>query len=658
MSFITFLNYFRKNFLLIFLLFLSLIINIGSVCYYFYKFNNLILIITSILALFLTYIFIYFSISKGNQQGLIHREGVDSVVNGKFPKILLKVILPLITLTLFFIIFQILFRSGSLSAVASPWHFLPIYFWIFLWFLIITLFINFYLKNKWSYLFIVMLYFLFFSISFFIYKIAFGYDQLLHQRALGDISQFGFIEPKTIYYLGQYILELFILKIWPFSLEILDKLIVPFLSALLIPITLIFNFKKRGFNKIIWPLLLFLILSFSIFTYTVPQNLAFLFLVILLIFSFNKNFIQNKFNFLFLFSLAFSIFLIHPIAGVPAIIFTFILLIDNIIKNNGGLLKIGKWSLKVNYKLLNALKYLAYLDQIIILPILLLFSGGQFSLPNINFSNWSIKLLGQENVILNFIYFFGFNKNLWLSLLFILATIFVFKYKRQDLKIFYFNAIALIFSYFLSLFIDFLFLSQIDKGSYANRILILSILFLIPVFYEIFICLIKKIKSEKIFFKIIILIFLSALLLISLYLNYPRKDNYFNSRSFSVSSSDFNTVRFIESIKENDNYIVLANQQVGASAIKEYGFKRYYDSWFYYSVQTGGLLYDYYLKMLDDPKRELALELMTKLGADGAYFVINDYWWGFTKIAEEARVEADLVYSVDNDRVIIFYFKF
>lgn len=690
MSFNTFLNYFRENFLLIFLLFLSLIINIGSVWYYFYKFNNLGVIIALILSLFLTYIFIYFSISKGNQQGLsspslsfpllrhfvatagtaacrvsFSMRSMKKLLRGKgIPELaeflpnlsIFKIILPLITLTLFFILFQILFRSGSLSAIASPWHFLPNYFWIFLWVLTLVLFVNFYLKNKWSYLFMVMLYFLFFSISFFIYKIAFGYDQLLHQRAMSDILRFGLIEPKTIYYLGQYTLELFIFKIWPFSLETLDKLLVPFLSAVLIPLTFIFNFKKRGFHKTIWPLLLFLILPFSIFTYTVPQNLAFLFLIILLLFSFNKGFVENRFNFLFLFSLALAIFFIHPIAGVPAIIFTFILFIS-IIKNDESLLRIGKWNLKFNYKLLNVLKYLAYLAQIIILPILLIFSGGRFSIPNINLSSWAPRLVGQENVILNFIYFFGLNKNWWLLILFLLATIFIFKYRLKELKIFYFNSLALMLSYFLSLFIDFPFLSQIDKGSYAGRILILSFLFLLPVFYEIFICLIKKIKSEKIFFKIIILIFLSALLLASLYLNYPRKDNHFNSRAFSVSLADFEVVRLIEEIKENDNYIVLANQQVGASAIKEYSFKRYYGPWLYYSVQTGGLLYDHYLKMIEDPSGELMLGLMTEVGAEGVYFVVNDYWWGFDRIIEEARVKADEIYSVDDGRIIIFYFR-
>lgn len=675
MSLDTFLNLFKKNFLLFFLLFLSLIINIGSIFYYFYKFNDLVVIITLFLSLLLTYSFIYFSIYRGNQQASpspslsfpadrmsrsdYTREGKGTPALSESLRIsvFLKIILPVITLSLFFLLFQIFFKSGSFSAIASPWQFLPNYFWFFLWLLIVTIFINFYFKSRWSYLFVFMLYFLFFSVSFFIYKIAFGYDQLLHQRVLADILKFGVVEPKTIYYLGQYTLELFFLKIWPFSLETLDKLLVPFLSAVLIPLTFIFNFKKRGFHKTVWPLLLFLILPFSIFTYTVPQNLAFLFLIILLIFSFNKNFVAQKTNFFFLFSLALAIFFIHPLAGVPAIIFTFILFIG-IIKNNGSLLKIGKWNLKFNYKLLNASKYLAYLGQIIVLPILLIFSGGRFSFPNINLVNWVPRLVGQENAILNFIYFFGLNKNWFLLILFSLATIFVFKYRLKELKIFYFNSLALMLSYFLSLFIDFPFLSQIDKGSYASRILILSFLFLIPVFYEIFICSIKKIKSEKILFKIIISIFLSGLLLVSLYLNYPRKDNHFNSRAFSVSSSDFTAVRFIESVKENDNYVVLANQQVGASAIKEYGFKRYYGPWLYYSVQTGGLLYDYYLKMIENPNRELMLELMTEIGAEGVYFVVNDYWWGFTKIVEEVRVEADLVYSVDNSRVMIFYFKF
>lgn len=643
-------SYMRKNILVVLLLFLSLAINISSIFYYFYRLNNLVVIFSLLGALGLTSLFVYFTIScKGQQEKPVLAVFSDDYNNKLW--VFVKVLLTISILALFYFLFKILASSGSFLAINSPWSFISANFWLLLFGLLVLLFINFYLKSRSSYFFIILLYFLFFSISFFVYKIAFGYDQLLHQSAIKEIISSGLIEPKTIYYIGQYVLEFLILKIWPFSLESLDKLLVPILSALLIPITFIFNFKNRGFNKMIWPLLLFLILPFSIFTYTVPQNLAFLFLLILLLFSFNKYFVNNQHNFLFLFSLALTIFFIHPLAGVPAIIFIFIFWLNSLVVNGINV------KIRLPLFLVKFLKYFSYFSQIIILPLLLIFSGGRLTSISFNISNWVPKFLGQENIFLNFIYFFGLNKNIWLSLLFLLATFFVIKYNRQDLKIFYFNSSALLFSYFLSLFVDFPFLSQIDKGSYANRILIISFLFLIPIFYEIFICLIGKIKEEKIFFKIIILFFLSGLLLSSLYLNYPRKDNYFNSRSFSVSQDDFIAVRFIEEHKENDNYIVLANQQVGASAIKEYGFKRYYGEWFYYSVQTGGLPYDYYLKMIENPNRDLMMDLIKELGADSVYLVVNDYWWGFDRIVQELKIIFDETYDINNGKIKIFYFK-
>lgn len=646
------LNYSRRNFLVLFLLFLSLLMNSGSIFYYFYKFNNLVAVISVVLSLFLTYLFIYFSISRGNQQEkeLLEYKTAKS-------RLIIKILrgaLALLSCVLFFFLFRILLVSGSLSAISSPWLFLPNYFWWLLWLLLLSLFANFHLKNKLSYLFITLLYFLFFSISFFIYKIAFGYDQLLHQRAISDILQFGLIEPKKIYYLGQYVLELLFLKVWPFSAEYLDRFLLPFLATILIPLTFVFNFQKRGFNKIIWPLLLFLVLPFSIFTYTVPQNLAFLFLVVLLLFSFNRYFVAQKNNFWFLFSWALAIFFIHPLAGVPAIIFVSILFINNFSSFNFGV----KYKIKLKDNFVNVLRVLFYGAQIILLPFLLIISGGRFSGLKLDMSSWIPKILGQENIFLNTIYLIGANKNIFLLILFILATLFVFKKGQKELKIFYYNSVALMLSYFISLFIDFPFLSQIDKSSYAGRILILSFLFLIPIFYELFICLIKKVRAEKKSFQIIILLFLSAILLISFYLNYPRRDNYFNSRSFSVSYPDFSAVRFIESVKDNDNYIVLANQQVGAAAISEFGFKRYYGPWFYYSVQTGGLTYDYYLKMIEKPQKELMRELMKQTGASDIYFVVNDYWWAFDRICEEMKVEADKVYEIENGQILIFYFKF
>ena len=650
--------YIRKNFLTLFLLFVATFINSASIFYYLYCFNNITLIFSLFLAFLVLGIFIYFNIFQEGQQAefkespqfkLREELGIRKDRWSKF--ITLKTwqranrtswILSFLFLGIIFYLFWLLYTSGTMTAIYSPWSLLPSSFWLCLALALILLFFIIYLESPLSYFLLVVLYLLFFSIAFFVYKIAFGYDQLLHQRAMTDIYNFGLIKPKTLYYIGHYVWTLSLFKFWPGSLSFLDRALVPFLSAILIPSSIYFNFKKRGRQNNSWALLLFLLLPFSIFTYTVSQNLAFLFLLILILFSFNKKFISQKSNFFFLFSLALSITFIHPLAGVPALIFVSILF-SNV--------------LNLKPKLARFLRSLAYVAQFITLPLLLCVVGGRFSFFKISFSSWVPKLLGQENIFLNFVYLFFANKNILLILVFLLLSIFVFKKGRKELRIFYFNSLALLLSYIATLFIDFPFLSQVDKGSYANRILILSFLFLVPVFYDIFICLLKKINQEKKLIQIIFAVFLIPLLLTSLYLNYPRKDNYFNSRSFSVSENDFLAVHLIEAQKENDNYLVLANQQVGAAAIRDLGFKRYYGPWFYYSVQTAGLPYNYYLKMMEHPEKGLMKDLMSQLGASGIYLVLNDYWWAFDRIAEELRVQADAIYNISDGAVMIFYFK-
>jgi len=207
------LNYFKKNWPIVGLLFLSVFINSASIIYYFYRFNDLIALISLILAFFFTGLFIYFIISRPNQQEIdlpktdILESGEDCIFKNKKKSKILKIITSVIIFVIFVFLFFILSQIGSFSAIASPWLFIPWYFWLLVGVLILLLFLSFYQKNSWSYIFVILWYFLFFSISVFVYKIAFGYDQLLHERAMVDILSTGFISPKTIYYVGQYVLE-------------------------------------------------------------------------------------------------------------------------------------------------------------------------------------------------------------------------------------------------------------------------------------------------------------------------------------------------------------------------------------------------------------------------------------------------------------------
>jgi len=647
----------RKNILLISLFFISSIIIIGSFLYYFWVLNNISYFILLFLSLISTTIFSYFIIYKSYRQEIEEKVSV----NLKTKKI--NLLLFILNFFLFLFLVFVLIKSSSNSAIISPWHLVPNYFYLILALFLVLVFFSFYFQSIFSKTLVVFIYFLFFSISFFIYKIAFGYDQLLHQRALSEILQFGLINPKTFYYIGQYSLEFFLVKTLPFKLELISRVLVPVLSAILIPLSFFKVFKNK-LKSSYYILILLLLLPFSIFTYTVPQNLAFLFLTILIIFSLNRDFVSERKNYIFLSALSLASFFVHPLAGVPAVIFVFILFLSNF-----RIIKQSFWQrvLKKENKIeiiRKTLIIISYLTQIFILPILLFFVGGKLSWPQINFSFLIPRFLGQENVFLNLIYFLFFNRFYIFLILFLVGIYFWFKKNKEEKNredwsnIYFYNFLALFSSYILSLFVSFSFLSDIDKNSYSQRVLIISLLFLIPVFLNLFLEIIERVKKQEKSFKFYSLLFLLLFLLSSLYLNYPRKDNYFNSRGYSVSSSDFETVKLIEDVKINDNYIVLANQQVGAAAIKELGFKRYYDGWLYYSVQTGGLFYDYYLKMLDRPSRGLIEELLSQIEADNAYVVVNDYWWAYERIINEMKIEADSYYQTSDGKVLVFHFDF
>jgi hypothetical protein len=156
------------------------------------------------------------------------------------------------------------------------------------------------------------------------------------------------------------------------------------------------------------------------------------------------------------------------------------------------------------------------------------------------------------------------------------------------------------------------------------------------------------------------LIFLALLISASLYLSYPRKDNYFDSHEYAVSQTDIDAVKWIEANKKSDDYIVLANQQVSVAALREFGFKKYYkdNSIFYYPIPTGSGLYQYFLDMVyKKPSSETMAMAMEPAGVKEGYFVLNKYWWASPKIVDEAKLSADFWKSFDGGQVYIFGYK-
>lgn len=151
---------------------------------------------------------------------------------------------------------------------------------------------------------------------------------------------------------------------------------------------------------------------------------------------------------------------------------------------------------------------------------------------------------------------------------------------------------------------------------------------------------------------------LGALLAASLYLSYPRFDRYHNSHSYAVSQADVMAVDWIEQDAAGAEYVVLANQQVSAAALRQLGFKKYYPGdIFFYPIPTGGPLYREYLNMTNQPTAATMSAAMDLAGVRLAYFVLDDYWFEADKIAPEAELIAEHVERIAGGQVRVFRFR-
>ncbi len=643
----------NKNILYLLWIFISLLSLIGGIVYFFYSLNNFGVFISISLSILCFYIFyqnysqvsVYYKFSKIN----------ILKISSKWYKFwqnesLSKRIIILIYLFLISSQFVILFLSSTEKTIISPWQQInPIFFLLYT----ISTIILFFNKNMHSLLFLSLHYFLSFSVCVFIYKIGYGYDPFIHEATLKLIDKNGFVTPKPFYYLGQYSLEIIIHKLTFIPISILNKLLVPVLSAIFLPLFLfqfIEKISKNIKNNYLLTILL-LIFPFSFFITTVPQNLAYLFLLSVILFSIN---VKNKFDLAIIYLLSFTSLIIHPIAGIPAVLFSLILTIYIVFN----------FKSKIFY-------LISFIFTVLSLPIsFIIFSGESFQ--NINnlfliftdfFKIFKIALPNTENFILNFVYFYNFNFKLILFCIILSGIIIFFKKynttnKYKIFNIYLITALAFFTSYlFVKYLVPFNFLINYEQKNYSARILLISIFFFLPFIILALNKIIKQILLQNNLIKIPMLAFLAIIITVSLYNSYPRLDNYYNSHGHSIGKYDIEAVSWIEK-NAKTNYIVLANQQVSASALKKFGFNKYYNNMFYYPIPTSGKLYQFYLDMVyKKPSKENMLKAMKLAGVKKGYFVLNKYWWAFDKIKNEAKMEADSFKSFGEKSVFVFEFS-
>ena len=516
-----------------------------------------------------------------------------------------------------------------------------------------------------------------------LYPLGYGFDAFVHRATEAWIFENGFISPKQPYYIGQYSLVVFLAKLTGLSIFVIDVYLVPLLAAILIPFTVARSYAARfemPINHALVHILAIGLVPFLSFHLTTPHNLVIL-LSLLTVFT-TILFQKNKLTWHIPLSLTIAALVTHPLIGAP--IFGFFL--------TAALIKHTKSTLGKRVWLA-----LSTLGQVALLPLM-------FTLNNLRTGNgWPIfgnpfheiprffELFTRPYWYLDNAPIFWELVYAWERMIVPIAVIIallgfiLYKKKTEAEYLYLLTAVGLFLSaWLLRSWITFPDVVVYEQGDYPMRLVRASMLFLLPWFlYGLFRIANAFFVARDKYWRTLFVIAGACLLTVSFYFSYPQRNIKSRFPGFNVTQADFTAVEWIHNREAekispllggteggssvavqnpNIDYIVLSNQLVSSAALTNYSFAKSYQTslgeLFYYSVPTGGPLYQQYGKMLyQGQKREYMEAAMDLVGVDTSYFVLNSYWANADEIIEGSKKTADSWEVVGDGDVWVFVYE-
>lgn len=557
------------------------------------------------------------------------------------------------------LLFWFLWQKQYTNTLVSPWTIVEPKF--FLLFFLNSLIIFWTLqksKHTASNLFVIILHYsLILSVVLIIFKLGYGFDPFVHQATEKWIAEHGFITPKQPYYLGQYVLVTAIYFITHLDISVIDRILVPIGAGITIPLISYFAFSRTGHEQKLLPALMTIpILPLIFFNNTSPNNLALLIALIITFWIWYERQNGDKKTHLIGLILSLTACTIHPFVGLPILVIYFFSIIIKY-----------QWFKKTTYPI-----YVIILT--LVLPLAFYFNSlrqGQYLKLNnplnnlsyfwemfhrpfyywMNNGSWTWKLL----------YYYRDALIPLILIAIVLGLIICWKKYKNNLRFFSILTSASLFvsAFIISTVIQFTDVIEYEQNMYAHRLLELALISLIPYLVistkELFILLRRQPGKQ-----LLGAIFFSALLLISWYFTYPTRDPISHYTGFNIRQADIDVVNFImnKNLGQTD-YIVLTNQAVATAALKEFGFIKYLPTpqgeQYFYSIPTGGPLYQYFRKMVyEEPKRQWMEEAMKFAGVKKAYFIHTNYWAPAAEIRDAAKAEADNWWELSGGRVWVY----
>jgi MFS family permease len=651
------------------------LISAGGMFYYFFDLKNAnLLIFLNLLSLPIIGLFTWKFFKKDNS---ISENYVIAIKNYLSEyKIKKENLLDYLGAGLYLVMLAILiytaYQTRTGEALRSFWQLLPKY-WLLLYFLSTVWLIcgNFYRKHSgWRLLNILHVNFTL-ALAFIIYRFGYGFDPFIHQATEQAIFTDGIINPKQPYYAGYYALTVILAKLFGNLPSFWDKLMI-FIAFNGVTLPFFWNWlKKLNSQNYGWLLILFFLIPFSLFISPTPQAMANLFSLALIfaLLSENVHWLNQA-------GLMAAILLIHPLSGIP--IFFFCLF----------------WNSKNK-----VLKIINFIALSVALPLVFLIQGKLSGLTSWQWDNQK------------FIDFFVSLKTQWplryqiwkdsaytlIAALPILAmlisAVLVWKRKSfaqwENIKKLFDGIFALLICYLLTLPLNFPALIYYEQNNYSQRILYL----IAYLFLALAIIALNKffsLNAKKIYY-LPLLLALTGIITVNVYQSYPRDDQYHLDRGYNTSAVDFSAVGYVQENADknitapeattpetstsresgtNENigtnaaapatFAVLAPQSVGAAALQQYGFYHQIENVagekiYYYSIPTGGALYQHYLKIVyEDQSREYLQSIFNDYKIDQIFIVIPHYWHNAPAIIANLKNSTDEWVELDGGKIYIF----
>lgn len=442
-----------------------------------------------------------------------------------------------------------------------------------------------------------------------VYRLGFGFDPFIHQAAEQHLVRHGSISLKTPLYVGQYVLVWALEAITGLSVIRIDQWLIPTLSVALIPLL----FRAHH----LLPITL-LLLPVSFFSFTIPFHLALLFFLYALCITERPS---TRATLPLLALCAIASLAAHPLMGIPCALFV-----------AGYALQRTQWqryaslvpAIGIPLGMLGAMALYATLE------------GARLALPSLQEVQRSLIILFGTSHRFS-------SQEPWLSLLygfislwpFVFCVLGIREYLREPTQARRYRLLTalgiLASAILLAACIRLPDIIAHEQFEFPLRLLRIVPLLFAPDIAALLKRLLFNNKTHASLVGVGVSLVVGLIAASQWFVSYPQRNSIAPAYAPSVSVHEYETIAWIERVRDAQPFVVLSHQMLAAAALQTHGFEQTittcHGTHLSYAIPTGGALYQDVLALTRGRNTKETVERLRECYGNVKLFVVLPKYW-------------------------------